>query len=44
MIKKEVRSYMLEQSGGRWWDVYGYGIRDEDLFRNVKRIGIGKIE
>jgi hypothetical protein len=28
----------------RWWDVSGYGIRDEGLFRNVKRIGIGKIE
>ncbi|XP_062156112.1 transcription factor MYB44-like [Alnus glutinosa] len=41
MIKKEVRSYMLEQSGGGGMCM---GIRDEDLFRNVKRIGIGRIE
>lgn len=43
MIKKEVRSYMLEQSGGGGMCM-GMGMREEDLFRNIKRIGIGRIE
>lgn len=41
MIRKEVRSYMLEQSGGMCMS-----LRDEDVFRNVamKRMGISRIE
>nr|WRH07712.1 MYB44 [Betula platyphylla] len=44
MIKKEVRSYMLEQSGGGGGGGMCMGMRDEDLFRNLKRIGISRIE